>query len=307
MNNQAPATIQAAKAPQPLESESRGTMMERTLHVSITNSLGNLALAGPHGGIWKIVDGLQLKLLANLDSEAVDANMATNQLNCAIIHKVTVLGHQSDFPVPLGVEINCVPPREVTELGQKYAYTVLPRTSTSHPEVIYEAEGLSDEMYEWHKQFPNYTSANLDTQGVVPVNGQPFVFIDCDHPVVSLLRHNSYLIGCDIDSQKRMGDRYFQISKQVLQGCCDTLRRKVLSKVTSHDLNTLSVQIHRIDAEGWEELGNGTVAMKNFKLKAGMSQEEESEAKRKHLRDFTSTPYTYSARIKIRYELPAVQ
>jgi hypothetical protein len=305
MNNTAPVSSQAVKPP--LEAESRGVMMERTLHVSITNSLGNLALAGPHGGIWKPVDGLQLKLFANLDSESVDANIATNQLNCSIIHKVTMLEHQSTFPVPLGVEINCVPPREVTELGQKYAYTVLPHTINSASETIYEAECLSDDMYEWHKQFPQYTSSNLDTQGVVPVTGQPFIFIDIDHPVVSLLRNNPHLIGCDIDGQKRMGDRYFQITKQVLQCCCDTLRRKVLSKVTSHDLNTLSVQIHRIDAESWEDLQDGTVAMRTFKSKVGLSAEEEQEAKRKHLRNFTATPYTYMARIKIRYELPAVQ
>ena len=223
--------------------------MERTLHVSITNSLGNLALAGPHGGLWKPVDGFQLKLLPIwIPGEAVDASIATNQLNCAIIHKVTLVEQQSTFPVPLGVEVNCVPPREVTELGQKYAYTVLPKSNSSTPQTIYEAECLNDEMYEWHKQFPQYPSANLDNYGVIPVNNQPFVFVDCQHPVISLLRHNSHLIGCDIDSQKLIDGQYFKISKQVLQSCCDTLRRKVLSRVTSHNLNTLSVQIHRIDA-----------------------------------------------------------
>ena len=277
------------------DNERQGIMMERTLHVSITNSLGNLALAGPHGGLWKPVDGLQLKLFANLDSEAVDASIATNQLNCAIIHKVTLVEQQSTFPVPLGVEVNCVPPREVTELGQKYAYTVLPKSNSSTPQTIYEAECLNDEMYEWHKQFPQYPSANLDNYGVIPVNNQPFVFVDCQHPVISLLRHNSHLIGCDIDSQKGIDGQYFKISKQVLQSCCDTLRVKVLSRVTSHDLNTLSVQIHRIDAESWEDLQDGTVAMGSFKISSNATpEEEEEEAKR----IFTSTPYTYMARIK---------
>jgi hypothetical protein len=35
-----------------------------------------------------------------------------------------------------------------------------------------------------------------------------------------------------------------------------------------------------------------------------MTPEEEEDAKRKHLRQFTSTPYSYMARIKIKYELP---
>jgi hypothetical protein len=41
-----------------IEEETRGIMTERALHVSITDSLGNLALADPYGGIWKPVDGL---------------------------------------------------------------------------------------------------------------------------------------------------------------------------------------------------------------------------------------------------------
>lgn len=287
--------------------EPRGLMMERTLHVSITNSLGNLALAGPHGGLWKPVDGLQLKLFANLDSEAVDATAATTQLNSAIIHEVTLLEHQSSFPIPLGVDINCVQPKEVTELGQKYAYTVLPHSNNSNPQSIYKAESLSEDMYEWHKEYPQYTAANLDSQGVIPVNNQPFVFVDCQHPVISLLRHNSHLIGCDIDTQKKIDNQYYKISKQILHSCCDTIRRKVLSKVISHDLNTLSLQIHRIDAESWEDLQDGTIAMRSFKIRANMTPEQEEEAKRKHLRNFTSTPYTYMARIKIRYELATPQ
>jgi hypothetical protein len=298
--------IEYSKTDAAQENEPRGTIMERTLHVNITNSLGNLALAGPHGGIWKPVDGLQTKLFANLDCDSVDASAATTQLNCAVIHKVTLLEHQSTFPVPLGVEINCVPSREVTELGQKFAYTVLPGSVNSNAHTIYETEILNDEMYSWHREFPTYTAANLDSEGVIPVNGQPFVFIDCNHPVVSLLRANSHLIGCDIDTQKKIENQYFKISRQVLHSCCDTLRRKVLSKVTSHDLNTLSLQIHRINAEGWEDLQDGTIAMRNFKLKSGLTPEEEEEAQRKHLKNFVSTPYSYMARIKIRYELPCV-
>jgi len=71
----------------------------------------------------------------------------------------------------------------------------------------------------------------------------------------------------------------------------------------TQDLNTLSVQIHRLNASGWEDLGDGSLAMKNFKIKASASPEEEEEAKRKHLRQFTSTPFSYMARIKIKYEL----
>jgi hypothetical protein len=284
-------------------SEARGIMMERTLHMNITNTLGNLALAGPHGGHWNLVDGKQPELLANMDNYNLDACAATSQLNNAIIHEVTLLEHQSTFPVPLGVTISCVPPREITDIGEKFAYTVLPNAVSSNSETIYKAESLSDDMYDWHKQFPKYNASNLETEGILPVNNQPFVFIEDSHPVLAVLRINPQLIGCDIDQQKKMGD-YHRISRQLLQTCCNVLRQRVLSKISSHDLNTLSLQIHRINAESWEDLGDGSLAMRNLKLKSSMSPEEEEEAKRKHLRKFTQTPYSYMARIKIKYELP---
>ena len=35
----------------------QGTMLTRTLYVNITGTLTNLAMAGPSGGTWKLVDG----------------------------------------------------------------------------------------------------------------------------------------------------------------------------------------------------------------------------------------------------------
>jgi hypothetical protein len=197
-----------------------------------------------------------------------------------------------------------VPPREFTELGEAYAYTVLPNSKLNVPETVFKAKPMSEDMYEWHKQFPQYNAANLETEGIMHVNNHPFVFIDCQHPVVSILRANTHLIGCDIDSQKKVEGNWFKISRQVLKTCCDTLRQRVLNEMTTFDLNTLGLQISRINATGWEDLGDGSAAMQGFKLKAGWTPEEEESAKRVHLRKFTSTPYTYTARIKIKYEVP---
>jgi hypothetical protein len=282
--------------------EQRGTVLERVLHVNITNSLGNLALAGPHGGVWKLVDGAQHQVLGQgLEG---DVGASTSQLGCVLIKDVKILQQSNGFPVPLGVQLNCVPAREYTDLGEAYAYTVLPNSQLNSPETIYEAPPLSDEMYDWHKQFPQYTAANLEEEGVMHTNNQAYCFIDKEHPAVPVLRYNAHLIGCDVDAQKKVEGTWIKVSKQVLKVCCDTIREKVLAKMKTYDLNTLSLQIHRINAVGWEDLGDGTVAMSNFKLKSSWTPEEEDTAKRNHLRKFTSTPYTYAARIKIKYEVP---
>lgn len=290
----------------PLEAsaeEQRGTVLERVLHVNITNSLGNLALAGPQGGVWKLVDGAQHQVLGHC-ADGMDVGTSTSQLGDVFVHSVEIMQHHNGFPVPLGVQLNCMPPKEYTDLGEAYAYTVLPNSKMTTPEVIYQAKPMNDEMYEWHKQFPQYTAANLESEGVMHVNNQAFCFIDKEHPAVPVLRYNAHLIGCDIDSQKKVDGTWFKVSRQVLKVCCDTIKDKVLSKMKTYDLNTLSMQIHRIGAVGWEDLGDGTVAMQNFKLKSSWTPEEEDAAKRNHLRKFTSTPYTYAARIKIKYEVP---
>jgi len=70
------------------------------------------------------------------------------------------------------------------------------------------------------------------------------------------------------------------------------------------DLDTLGLQINRLNSNGWEDLGDGSQALAGFKVKSSWTPEEEENAKRNHLRKFTSTPYTYTARIKIKYEVP---
>lgn len=288
------------------EPEHRGMILERVLHVNITNSMGNLALAGPQGGVWKLVDGAQHNVLGQSAAEGLDVGASTTQLGNALVHEVQLLQQHNGFPVPLGVHLNCVPAREFTDLGEAYAYTALANSKQDVPETIYKAPPLSDEMYEWHKNFPSFTAANLETEGVMYVNNQSFCFLDKDHPAVSILRYNPHLIGCDIDAMKMMDNKYYKIARSVLKVCCDVIREKVLSKVKTHDLNTLSLQVHRLGANGWEDLGDGTVAMSGFKLKSSWTPEEEEAARRNHLKKFTSTPYTYSARIKIKYEVPKV-
>jgi hypothetical protein len=218
----------------------------------------------------------------------------------------TLHDEYNEFPVALGVQVNCIPHQEFTELGEAYSYTVLPKSRRTTPQVLFEAQHLSEDMMEFHKQYPKFTAHNLETEGVMPLNNQSVVFLDAEHPAVAVLRSNQKLIGVDIDSMKKIDNTWYKITRPVLTACCDAIRQKILNKIQTHDLNTLSVQIHRLHASGWEDLGDGTIAMQDFKLKAGLSEEEIEAAKREHMRKFTSTPYSYMARLKIRYELPSV-
>jgi len=267
----------------------QGTILTRTLYVNVTGSLANLSMAGPSGGSWRLVDGKQIGVFG-LGSE-VDSQVATNQLRTALIHELKNLQDRSTFPVPLGVTINCVPAHEMTDVGDRFAYTVLPGTQNSVAQTIYQCDTGSEEGLQWRKDYPKWTAANLETEGVLHVDNNPWVFVHETHPVVALLRHNAGLIGCKIDEQPKIDQEWYKVTRQVLSACCQTLRTKVLSKVTSHDLNLFQVQIKRLNAETWDDMNDLAAAQ----CTSSLSKEQAS--------DFITTPYSYMARMQIKYEI----
>ena len=52
----------------------QGTILTRTLYINITGTLANLAMAGPSGGTWKLVDGKQIGVFGlgtEVDSQVI--------------------------------------------------------------------------------------------------------------------------------------------------------------------------------------------------------------------------------------------
>jgi hypothetical protein len=126
---------------------------------------------------------------------------------------------------------------------------------------------------------------------VLHVDNNPWVFVHESHPVIALLRHNAGLIGCKIDEQPKIDQEWYKVTRQVLSACCQTLRTKVLSKVTSHDLNLFQVQIKRLNAEAWDDMNDLAAAQ----CSTSLTKEEAS--------NFLTTPYSYMARLQIKYEI----
>ena len=82
------------------------------------------------------------------------------------------------------------------------------------------------------------------------------------------------------------------MTRQVLNACCQTIRAKVLSKVSSNDLNIFQGQIQRLNAEGWDDIHDLNTTLQ----RADVSGKDE-------VTHFLTSPYTYMARIQVKYEL----
>jgi hypothetical protein len=271
-------------------------IITRTINVNITGSLSNFAMAGPLGGIWKPVDGKQTKVFGTLSDNA-DAQVVMNQLRTALIHEVVLLEHKSTFPVPLGANINCIPPQEFTDLGQGFSYTILPNSTISTPHVIYKCDANAENSLNWRMEYPRWNATNLEKEGVMDVANCPYVFVSQDHPIIALLRSNSSLIGCNIDDQPKIDNEWFKVTRQVLAACCQTLRSKVLSKISSNDMTTFQLQVERIGTETWDD-----ITEPGLHLQTGCNPNNVDDAKTA-AQNFISTPYSYMARIQIKYEI----
>lgn len=121
----------------------QGTILTKTLHVCVSGTLANLQMAGPSAGTWKLLDGKGTSVFGV--GNEVDSQVATNQLRTALIHEVKLLQDRSTFPVALGVTINCIPSNEMTDLGERFAYTVLPQMQNTVGQVVYQCDVRTEE------------------------------------------------------------------------------------------------------------------------------------------------------------------
>lgn len=282
------------------ETSQKFKTVSRVLHININGSLDNFDHRGHTAGIWKPVEGKHPDVFGphEVSGDSTDHTAAVNALRNVELLKVEQLECRNTFCVPLGVSCSVIPPNESTDWGGRYATTVLPCSTNSTVQTLFEADASDQEGMRWRNDYPEYTAQNLETHNTMEVRNHPVVFVDVGHPVIALLRHNADLLGCNIDEQELVQGRWHTVSKQVMTACCKTLRDKVLSRVTTMDLNAFQVQLHRLNCERWNDLGLGEHA-------PGIADAGTDEAKMKEVYDkATSQPCSFMARWRVTYKYP---
>lgn len=283
----------------------KNLVVKRILSVRISGSLSNLTLAGPQAAMWKPLSGKEADVLKPYLGAEIDSADAVNRLRTGTVRKVTLMEHSSSFPVPIGISMNCIQPWETTDMGENYAYTVLPKSNLSSPQCVYEFDSGEQDNATWKQLYSQYNSANLETEGVMDAPNQPWLFVNKNHPAIGLLMHNQEMLGCQLDKQPLVEGEWYKLARYVMGTCCQTIRSKVLSKIVNQDLNMLTIQAHRLDADAWDDLGDGSMALQGFVTQPHWSEEEHKTAKEHHLHQFLMSPCHYFARIMLEYEVPS--
>jgi hypothetical protein len=139
--------------------------------VNIAGSMQDFESMGADAATWSPVDNCHTEIfgaaLENIGTYANDHNAITNAISNAVIVKATMLQSKSTFPVPLGLECSAVLGTEKTETGETFLATILPTSSSTFPEVLFEADSNARQGIEWRSLYPQYNATNLEKQGVV--------------------------------------------------------------------------------------------------------------------------------------------
>lgn len=281
-------------------------VITRRFHANIRGSFNQFASSGESAATWKPLEGKSSDVfgVSEIFSDAPDVNATSQLLTNAVLHRVTVLETKNKFPLPLGVTISCCPSDETTCTGHKYAMTTLADSHNSTPLVVFEAEPNSNEGMQWRSQYPDYNSNNLETHGVLNVQGEGFVFVSQHHPVIALLKDNVDVLNADITQQPLIDGEWYKVAKQVMTGCCQQLRERVLKNVSSRDLNNFSVQIHRLGNKEWTDFTSNSEIASIIPDQVGQSALNGDEnALSNTIAHVLAKPYDFSARIEVTYEV----
>jgi hypothetical protein len=275
----------------------------RRINVHIRGSMEQFSHDGQEAASWMPVNGKAGDVFGVNDvfESTPDVGTTACVLQNAVLHSVRVLECRNDFPLNLGVTISCIPPEETIKTGHKYAMTTLAQSHNVTPLTIFEASDNNSEGFEWRAKYPNYNANNLESEGVLQVAGQLYVFVSKGHPVVELLRSNADKLNARIDEQPLIDGEWYKITKQVFSQCCQALRAKVLSKVSTRDMNDFSVQIHRLGNTEWANFKMTDELINTVPSDILYSGDEAklSEA----IKRVMKTNYSWSARLEVTYSV----
>ena len=297
-----------------------GSILTRRLNVKIRGTLHRFANGGQEAACWSTQNGKinDIMGITELLDGTGDQTSSTFLLANALLNKVTVLETKNDFPLALGVSLSCAPNKECTRTGSAYAFSCLPETTNTTPLLIYSNDVNQGDSVSWRSQYPDYNVNNLDSHGVLNVQGENFVFVSKAHPVIELLRMNKDILNADIDSAPLIDDQWYKVTKQVMSTCCQQLKTKVLSKVGTCDLNQISLQLSRLDGIHWIDMSENDELFSKIPAHIStpavrtelMSNEDWQEHQKSRKLQFTEAanaiikqPYAFHARLQLEFEL----
>ena len=308
--------------------------MTRTLLVHISGNRATWDHRGQHGGMWQVnpdratsifadtpvpcgnptttvtMVGIEPSSSCSTASTFASCEQAalTDRLSRAMLRSVTILESNTNVDEVLSVHVDGLPPREYTCNGEGASLFLTGEGRVTQPQVIFSMSGNSELGLQWMRQFPRYTSENLETEGVMFLTGASYYFVHQDHPVIHFLKANEEQLGIVCLQEPSLEGGWIRIDLESFVYTVRTLRETVLRNTPStFNLTQLTVRIGKPDGQRWRQVCPQLIrSLLPEDVRESEDPEVLAEARQLVVKRYFDQPLFVTLRLCIEYALPEV-
>ena len=293
----------------------------RNVLVHITGNRATWEHMGMHGALWRInpdragvifgcnsSDGDNNNNNNGGGNEDGDSTSSLNEkLSRAMIRSVTILESNTNIEEIVSIQVDGLPPKEFTANGDGASCFLTGQGKVTQPQEIFNMTGNTELGLAWMKQFPKYTSANLESVGVMILPGASYYFVHVEHPAMYMLKENESELGVHISQEAFLfGGDWYQVDIAAFVYVVKMLREGVLQNTPStFNLAGLTVRIGKPDGQRWLQIGSHLVdSLISDEVRESGDSDLISEARKQGVQRYIDKPLFVTLRMSFEYSLP---
>ena len=290
----------------------------RNVLVHITGNRATWEHMGMHGALWRINPDRAGVIFgcnsndgdgggSNNDEGGDSISSLNEKLSRAMIRSVTILESNTNIEEIVSIQVDGLPPKEFTANGDGASCFLTGQGKVTQPQEIFNMTGNTELGLAWMKQFPKYTSANLEHVGVMILPGASYYFVHIEHPAMHMLKANENELGVHISQESFVsGGDWFQVDIAAFTYVVKMLRENVLQNTPStFNLAGLTVRIAKPDGQRWLQIGSHLVdSLISDEVRESGDSDLISEARKQGVQRYIDKPLFVTLRLSFEYSLP---
>jgi hypothetical protein len=282
--------------------------------VHISGNRASWEHQGIHGALWRI-NPEKAGLIFSYDTSdtagggggsCLTEQSMQERVSRALIKKITIVESSTNIDEVVSVNIDGIPPKEYTGNGDGASLFLMGSGRVTDPQEIFNLSGNTELGMAWMKQYPQYTNANLDVEGVMFLTGATYYFVHEGHPAIHMLKANQEQLGVQIRPDTLVDGTWYKVDTEAFIFCVKALRENILQIAPStFNLSTLTVRIGKPDGQRWLHLPPQVIdTIMPESVSLAQDSSEHQEAKIAAIQRYIDKPLFLTLRLSIEYTLP---
>jgi len=281
--------------------------LKRTVLVSITGNRATWEHMGIHGALWRVNPDRAGIIFGDSELQNPDDPILQEKLGRAMLRSVTVLETNTNIDETVGVIIDGLPASEFTASGDGVSLFLTGEGKNMQKQEVFNMSGNTELGLAWMKQYPKYTSYNLEKEGVMGLPGCSYYFTRIDHPVIHMLQTNEETLGVHLTEETKIGEgQWYRIDIELFIFCVKSIRENILQNTPStFNLSNLTVRLSKPDGQRWLQIGPQLIdSLIPDEVRESSDCELITEARRLAIQRYVDKPLFMTLRLQFEYSLP---